>query len=155
MPKDLLNFTSFYLNITGPCSRRNSLILTWVLLHHHVASPVHIFADPHVLGLQVSDLLLVPLDDVLLLGILFIDIVLKLKVSLETIKRRIFERKNLEKRSDDSEYIAIKRFKDYENNIKPVIDFYKQSKLLKEVNGEASIIEISNEISGLIASIKG
>ena len=84
-----------------------------------------------------------------------IDIVLKLKVSLETIKRRIFERKNLEKRSDDSEYVAIKRFKDYENNIKPVIDFYKQSNLLVEVDGEASINEINSEISGLIERIKG
>ena len=84
-----------------------------------------------------------------------IDIALKLSVSLETIKKRILERKNLEKRADDSEVVAIKRYKNYETNIKPVIDFYKQSKLLKEVNGEASITEISNEISGLIASIKG
>ena len=84
-----------------------------------------------------------------------IDIVLKLSVSLETIKKRILERKNLEKRADDNEEIAIKRYNTYENNIKPVIDFYKQSNLLKEVNGEASITEISDEISGLIDSIKG
>ena len=84
-----------------------------------------------------------------------IDIALKLSVSLETIKKRILERKNLEKRTDDSEVVAIKRYKNYETDIKQVIDFYKQSKLLKEVNGEASITEISNEISGLIASIKG
>ena len=84
-----------------------------------------------------------------------INIVLKLSVSLETIKKRILERKNLEKRADDNEKIAIKRFKDYENNIKPVIDFYKKSNLLKEVNGEGSITEISNEISDLIESIKG
>ena len=84
-----------------------------------------------------------------------IDIALKLSVSLETIKKRILERKNLEKRRDDSEVVAIKRYKNYETDIKQVIDFYKQSKLLKEVNGEASITEISNEISGLIASIKG
>ena len=84
-----------------------------------------------------------------------IDIVLKLSVSLETIKRRISERKNLEKRKDDHEEIAIKRFTTYETNIKPVIDFYKQSNLLKVVDGEASISEISSEISGLIKSIKG
>ncbi len=84
-----------------------------------------------------------------------IDIVLKLSVNLETIKKRILERKVLEKRSDDNEEIAIKRFETYENNIRPVIDFYKQSKLLKVVNGEATISEISNEISGLIESIKG
>ena len=69
-----------------------------------------------------------------------IDIVLKLSVSLETIKKRILERKNLEKRADDNEEIAIKRYKTYENNIKPVIDFYKQSNLLKVVNGEGIYI---------------
>ena len=84
-----------------------------------------------------------------------IDIALKLSVSLESIKKRILERKNLEKRTDDNEHIAIKRYKDYEQNIKPVIDFYKQSDLLKEVNGEASITEINAEISGLIGCIKG
>ena len=84
-----------------------------------------------------------------------IHIALKLSVSLKTIKKRILERKNLEKRDDDKEEIAIKRYKTYEENIKPVIDFYKQSNLLKEVNGEASINEISDKISGLIDGIKG
>ena len=84
-----------------------------------------------------------------------IDIVLKLSVSLETIKKRIIERSSLEKRADDNEEIAIKRYKTYEKNIKSVIDFYKQTNLLKVVNGEASISEISDEISALIESIKG
>jgi len=84
-----------------------------------------------------------------------IDIVLKLAVSLDTIKKRISERKNLEQRADDSEQIAIKRYEMYENNIKPVIEFYKQSNLLTVVNGEKPIIEISDEISGLIESNKG
>ena len=84
-----------------------------------------------------------------------INIVLKLSVSLETIKRRILERKILEKRADDSEEVAIKRYETYEQNINPVIDFYKQTNLLKVVNGETSISEISDEISGLINGIKG
>ena len=84
-----------------------------------------------------------------------IDLVLKLSVSLETIKTRISERKNLEKRADDNQSIAIKRYQTYENNIKPVIDFYKQSNLLRVVNGEMSITQISDEISGLIDGIKG
>ena len=36
-----------------------------------------------------------------------------------------------------------------------VIDFYEESNLLKVVNGETSISEITNEISGLIESFKG
>ena len=84
-----------------------------------------------------------------------IHIALRLSVSLDTIIKRIKERSILEKREDDSEEIAIKRYETYEKNIKPVIDFYKQSNLLKDVNGESSIIEINNEISALIESIKG
>ena len=84
-----------------------------------------------------------------------INIVLKLSVSLETIKKRILERKTLEKREDDKEEIAIKRYETYEKNIDPVINFYKQTNLLKVVNGEATIPEISEEIGGLINSIKG
>ena len=82
-----------------------------------------------------------------------IDIVLKLSVSLETIKQRILERKNLEKRSDDSEEIAVKRYDTYEKNSKPVIDFYEQSGLLRVINGERSISEINSEISALIEAI--
>ncbi len=84
-----------------------------------------------------------------------IDIVLKLSVSLETIKKRILERKTMERRPDDNEEIAIKRYETYEKNIKPVIDFYKDTGLLKIVNGEATISEINVEISELIESIKG
>ena len=84
-----------------------------------------------------------------------IDLVLKLSVSLETIKKRISERKTLENRADDKENVAIKRYEMYEKNIKPVIEFYKQSNLLKVVNGEKPISEINDEISGLIEGLKG
>ena len=84
-----------------------------------------------------------------------IDVVLKLSVSLKTIKKRISERKNLENRADDNEEIAIKRYQMYEKNIDPVINFYKETNLLKVVNGETSISEISDEIGRLIEGIKG
>ena len=110
-----------------------------------------------------------------------IDLVLKLSVSLDVIKKRITGRsvcsicgkiyneffnpaptsgdccasKFLQKRSDDTLDIAISRYETYEKNIKPVIDFYEESKLLKVVNGETPISQITNEISGLIEGIKG
>ena len=84
-----------------------------------------------------------------------IDIVLKLSVSLETVKKRILERQTQEKRADDSEEIAIKRYKTYEESSHPVVDYYKQSNLLKFVNGEAKVSEINSEISVLIDAIKG
>ena len=82
-----------------------------------------------------------------------LSIVLNLSVSLETVKKRISERKIIEKRKDDDEAVAIKRYETYEKNIKPVIDFYKKSNLLKVVNGEGSITEINSEISALIEGI--
>ena len=79
-----------------------------------------------------------------------IDLVLKLSVSLETIKKRILERSTLEKRADDSEQIAIKRYKTYEKSTEPVIEYYKKLNLLKVVDGERSIKQINKEISDII-----
>ena len=82
-----------------------------------------------------------------------IDLVLKLSVSLETIKKRISERRTLEKRPDDNENVAIKRYQTYEKSTEPVIEYYKKLNLLKVVDGERSIDQISIEISDIISSI--
>ena len=82
-----------------------------------------------------------------------IDIVLKLSVSLETIKKRILERQRQENRADDNELVAVKRYKTYEESTEPILEYYNKSNLLKVVNGETSITEINVEISGLIEAI--
>ena len=51
--------------------------------------------------------------------------------------------------------MAIKRYKTYEKSSEPVMDYYRQSNLLKVINGETGISEINSEISGLIDAIKG
>ena len=110
-----------------------------------------------------------------------IDLVLSLSVSLELIKKRISGRsvcsmcgkiyneyfnpapinsdccasKFLQRRSDDTLEIAVKRFQTYETNTAPLIEFYKKLNLLKVVNGESSITQINEEISGLIDTIEG
>ena len=84
-----------------------------------------------------------------------IDLVLKLSVSLETVLKRILERQTIEKRADDNEETAIKRFKTYEVSSELVLSYYSQSNLVKVVNGEAGISKINIEISGLIDGIKG
>ena len=84
-----------------------------------------------------------------------INIVLKLSVTLATVKKRILERHNQEKRVDDNEEIAIKRYKTYENSSLPILDYYKGFDLLKVVNGESTISEINTEISDLIDALKG
>ena len=82
-----------------------------------------------------------------------IDIVLKLSVSLKTILKRISERRTLEKRPDDNEDVAIKRYKTYEKTTEPVIEYYKKLSILKVIDGENSIDQINKEISDIISLI--
>ena len=110
-----------------------------------------------------------------------IDLVLKLSVTLETIKKRISGRsicslcgkiyndyfnpppkdtdccssKFLQKRGDDTLEVATKRFQTYEIATEPLLDFYKKLNLLKEVNGERPIDQIYKEISEIMSLIEG
>ena len=110
-----------------------------------------------------------------------IDLVLKLSVSLEIIKKRISGRsicslcgkiyndyfnpppkdtdccssKFLQKRGDDTLEVATKRFQTYEIATEPLLDFYKKLNLLKEVNGERPIDQIYKEISEIMSLIEG
>ena len=68
-------------------------------------------------------------------------------------KLNISERKSLEKRTDDSEKIATKRFETYEKSTEPVIEYYKKLNLLKIVDGERPINQINSEISDIISLI--
>ncbi len=82
-----------------------------------------------------------------------IGVVLKLSVSLNTIKKRVSERRNLEKRTDDNEEILVKRYETYEKSTEPVIEYYKSLNLLKVIDGERSIDQINKEISDIIGFI--
>ena len=82
-----------------------------------------------------------------------IDLVLNLSVSLQTTKKRILERRDLEKRADDNEETALKRFETYEKSTEPVIEYYKKLNLLKVIDGERSIDQINKEISDIITLI--
>tara|TARA_B110001452_G_scaffold250859_1_gene239408 strand:- start:430 stop:1080 length:651 start_codon:yes stop_codon:yes gene_type:complete len=110
-----------------------------------------------------------------------IDLVLSLSVSLDLIKKRISGRsvcsicgkiyneffnpppvnsdccasKYLQKRSDDTLEVAVKRFQTYQKSTEPLIEFYKKLNLLKVVNGESPISIINEQISALMDAIEG
>jgi len=109
-----------------------------------------------------------------------IDIVIKLAVKLESIKKRISGRsvcslcgkiyndfynpapinsnccssKFLHKRGDDTLEVATKRFQTYEKATEPLLDFYKKLGLLKVVDGESPIDQIYKEISDILALVE-
>jgi adenylate kinase len=110
-----------------------------------------------------------------------IDLVIRLKVSLNVIKKRITGRivctkcgntynnffnqppQNsicckkdfLKKRDDDNVDVAIKRFETYEKSTEPVLDFYNKMNLVKDINGETNIDDIYGEISSYMNIIEG
>ena len=110
-----------------------------------------------------------------------IDIVIRLKVSLEVIKKRITGRvicskcgktynkflnpplkdeecckkKFLQAREDDNVDVAIKRFKTYEESTEPVLQYYKKMDLVKDVNGETGIDSIYTKINDYLSVIEG
>ncbi len=110
-----------------------------------------------------------------------IDIVIKLKVSLDVIKKRITGRvvcskcgktynkflnlptndilcckkEFLQTRDDDNVDVAIKRFKTYEQSTEPVLQYYEKKNLVKGVNGEADIESIYSKINDYLSVIEG
>jgi adenylate kinase len=110
-----------------------------------------------------------------------IDIVIRLKVSLDIIKKRITGRvmcskcgktyntffnpplqnnqcckkEFLQKRDDDNLDVAIKRFQTYEESTEPVLQYYKKMNIVKDVNGETDIDTIYRKISDYLTVIEG
>ena len=110
-----------------------------------------------------------------------IDIVIRLKVSLDIIKKRITGRivcskcgkiyneffnpppKNglcckkdfLQKREDDNVEVAIKRFQTYEESTEPMLEYYQKMNLVKNVNGETDIESIYSKINDYLCVIEG
>ena len=110
-----------------------------------------------------------------------IDIVIKLKVSLDVIKKRITGRLTcskclktfneffsppprnkicceggiLQKRDDDNVDVAVKRYETYEESTEPVLEFYKKMDLVKDLNGEMNIESIQSKISDYLTVIEG
>ena len=102
-----------------------------------------------------------------------INLVIKLRVSIEVIKKRITgrvvcskcgstyneyfnppkidtkccQKEFLKKRDDDNTEVAVKRFKTYEESTEPVLSYYDKMNLVKEIDGETSIDVIYSEIS--------
>ena len=62
--------------------------------------------------------------------------------------------KFLQKRSDDNEETIRNRYQTYLEKTLPILSFYKEQKLLHQINGIGEINDIYKEIRGIIASIE-
>ena len=62
--------------------------------------------------------------------------------------------KFLKKRSDDQEKTIKTRYEAYLKETVPIINLYKEQKLVHEINGEGEILSIYEEIRSIITSVK-
>ena len=81
-----------------------------------------------------------------------LDLVIELVVDQHSLLERILKRakESEEKRDDDNSVIVKKRLEVYNNETKPIVDFYSSKYNLNKIYGMQSIQEVSNTIENLI-----
>ena len=72
------------------------------------------------------------------------------KILEQRIENRIKESKNKEKREDDNVETLLKRIEVYKTNTFPIIEYYRKKGILRDVNGMATIENVSKEILKII-----
>lgn len=75
------------------------------------------------------------------------DCALNLEVPDEVLVSRLLERK----RKDDNEETIRRRLEVYHQDTVPVIDFYRQRKTLKTINGDRTMEEVTEQLNKAIA----
>ena len=79
-----------------------------------------------------------------------IDFIFFLNVEKDVIKKRIENRKIIEKRSDDDLDTFIKRYDTYMATTKPVLNFYSKNPNFYEIDGSSEIAQITAKIDSFI-----
>lgn len=80
--------------------------------------------------------------------------VIELKVPEEEAIKRILIRARLEGRFDDKLCTMKRRFREYEEKSKPVLDYYRGKGLLLEIDGARSIEEVFESIVNALEGVK-
>ena len=79
-----------------------------------------------------------------------VDFIFFLNVNKDSIIKRVEKRKVLEKRSDDSASVILKRYDTYMEITRPVLEYYSKNKNFHEVDGSLEITQISQKIEEIL-----
>ena len=74
--------------------------------------------------------------------------------NIPTVENHKCGSKYLKKREDDNEEVLRKRFKTYNEQTAPILNYYKQQDLLVEIDGMLKIDQIHSKICGIIDPLK-
>jgi len=79
-----------------------------------------------------------------------VSLVLALEVNEDELVKRLLKRAIEQGRKDDTEEVIKNRLVQYHSHTKPLIDYYKEKKLFKEVFGEGTIEDIFSKLCSVI-----
>jgi adenylate kinase len=79
-----------------------------------------------------------------------VDVVVNLAVPEAALIDRLAGRSGLEHRSDDGHHTVLERLRVYHEKTEPLIDFYRQRGLLKEVDGIGTVPEITERLGNAL-----
>jgi len=89
-------------------------------------------------------------DEMLALRNMPVSLVISLDVDEEELINRLIKRGIESGRTDDTEDVIRQRFKVYDKQTKPLLNYYKKKKLLQTIHGVGKIDEIFERICTLI-----
>ncbi len=79
-----------------------------------------------------------------------VDLVIYLTVPEEKLIDRLLKRSKIEGREDDTLESITERFRVFHERTEPVLNYYRQKSILKEVDGDRSIEEIAEDLRNII-----
>lgn len=79
--------------------------------------------------------------------------VLMLEVDEDELVRRLVERGRNQGRSDDHEDVIAERLRVYDENTKPLIEFYEDRRILHRINGMGTVDEVAERIKFVVDSV--
>jgi adenylate kinase len=82
-----------------------------------------------------------------------IEIAVDDEILVDRINTRVAQMPDAERRSDDNEETLRKRLGVYHEQTAPILPFYRDRDMLKQVDGMASIEEVTKQIEQLVAAV--
>jgi adenylate kinase len=87
-------------------------------------------------------------------GIVDVKFTLFYECSFETMEARILERSKISGRSDDNPESLKKRFVTYDNETRPVVEFFTQKGVIRKINAERNVDEVYADTRAILDTIK-
>jgi adenylate kinase len=75
-----------------------------------------------------------------------------LAVDPERLLERLLKRAEIEGRADDNEAAIRERMREYDAKTRPLLDYYRQRGVLREVDGVGTVDEVAERIEGALES---